>query len=405
MLNEKCTKSVPSIAIVTTSFPVKAGLISGVFIEKLALYLAKWADITVIAPAYLHSEQPKMAVPYRLHSFRYGPKHWQSIAHNPGGIPAALRRKPLFYLLLPLFFGAMFISCIRISRKVMLLHANWSVNGVVAGIAGWITGVPVITTLRGSDVNTRPNSRLHRLLLKACLLTNCRVVTVSDAIRARMEVEFPEFSGKLITIPNGVDERLLQFPIRRRHTSCCRLLSVGNLVANKGFATIIEALNLLRDSELHLGIVGDGEEKAHLEQLARSCELSEKIRFLGQLAPEEVGKTLLNSDIFILASFSEGRPNVVLEAMAAGLPVIASDLAGVRELIEDGKTGLLFDPGNARQLAGCIRRLASDPGLSAKLSHAARDFIIRSDLLWSATARRYAALYGLVSNRDLECAV
>lgn len=398
--------SVLPVAVVTTSFPVAPELISGIFIEKLVLQLSKLMEIVIVAPDYVSTERMRAHTPYHLCSFRYGPKAWQRIAHCPGGIPVALSSQPLLYLLLPLFFGAMFIACLRISGKVSLLHANWSINGLVVGIAGMITGVPVVTTLRGSDVNARRRSRLHLLLLKGCLFVSRRIVTVSDAIRTRLAEEFPQFSHKLITIPNGVDETLLQLPIHRERSSFLRLLSVGNLVPNKGFATILEALNLLPDTPIHLGIVGDGSERNNLEQIAEAYGQSEKVRFFGALAPEGVEKKLLNTDLFVLASFSEGRPNVVLEAMAAGVPVIASDLEGVRELIEDGVTGLLFEPGNSRQLAACIRRLAYDSVLRSKLAKTAREFIVRNELLWSATARRYAALYReIAGNRNLECAV
>lgn len=396
-----------TVAVITTSFPVEPGLISGIFIEKLVRYLGKWAAVTVVAPACVNPERLSPTEPaYRLRCFRYAPKALQRIAHSPGGIPVALKRQPLFYWLLPLFLGSMLIACFRVSGKVSLFHANWSMSGLIAGFAGWIAGVPVVTTLRGSDVSTLKTTKIDRLILKTCLVFSRKIVTVSDAIRIRLVREFPQFSDKLITIPNGVDEALLQFPIKRKSTSVCRLVSVGNLVSNKGFATILEALNLHRDNSLHLGIVGDGAEKNHLEEITSAYGLSKNVRFLGSLAPDAVAEELRNSDIFVLASFSEGRPNVVLEAMAAGVPVIASDLEGIRELIEDAKTGLLFEPGNSRQLAACIGRLASDSALRLEIAEAARDFIVRNDLLWSATARRYAALYReIVDDRNSVCAV
>ncbi|MGR9106569.1 MAG: glycosyltransferase [Gammaproteobacteria bacterium] len=382
------------VAIVTTSFPVEPGLISGIFIEKLVQALGRWVDVTVVAPAFWNSARSCQArSSYRLRCFRYAPKPWQRIAHAPGGIPVTLRRQPLFYGLLPLFFGSMFLACCGIARKASLIHANWSINGLVCGIAGWLAGVPVVTTLRGSDVNCHRSTRLNRLALGACLSLNDRIVTVSDAIRIRLANEFPQYTAKLITIPNGVDQALLEFPLARKSASVCRIVSVGNLVANKGFATILEAMKEIKDSSIHLNIVGEGVEKDHLEMITERFGLSRRVRFLGALSPDSVALDLGEADVFVLASFSEGRPNVVLEAMAAGTPVIASNLEGVRELIEDGKTGLLFEPGNSRQLADCIGKLASDPALRLKLAAAARDFIVQNDLLWSATARRYLALY------------
>lgn len=381
------------VAVVTTSFPVEPGLISGVFIEKLALHLSERAEITVVAPEFDRPESFRSDPTYRLCCFQYAPRAWQKLAHSPGGIPVALRRQPLYYLLLPVFFASMFVACLRVSRTVSLVHANWSINGVVAGLAGWISGVPVVTTLRGTDANALRSSKVQRMVLRACLFLSCKIVTVSDAIQIYLADNFPEYSDKLMTIPNGVDERLLQIPLKRDKASVCRLLSVGNLVSNKGVATIVDALSRLSDNALHLKIVGEGVERTNLKNAITAYGLENKVFLLGALPPDDVAGELGASDIFVLASFSEGRPNVILEAMAAGTPVIASNIEGVRELIEDGENGLLFEAGNSRHLAECIVRLSSDSGLRAQLSEAARNFIVRNDLLWNTTARKYIDLY------------
>jgi len=105
-------------------------------------------------------------------------------------------------------------------------------------------------------------------------------------------------------------------------------------------------------------------------------------------------------DALILSSSSEGRPSAVLEAMAAGVPVIASDIAGVRELIRDGTTGLLFPVGDDRELVTQMKRLIGDPVLRVRLSEASRDFIITNRLLWTETGLRYGEIYAdLVSHQ------
>jgi glycosyltransferase involved in cell wall biosynthesis len=99
------------------------------------------------------------------------------------------------------------------------------------------------------------------------------------------------------------------------------------------------------------------------------------------------------ADAFVLASYSEGRPNVVLESFAVGLPVIATDIDGVRELVKEGETGLRFQAGNSRELAKQIERLQKKPELQALLSSRGREFIQQNQLLWTNVGQRYADLY------------
>lgn len=381
------------VAVITTSFPVESGLISGIFVEKLVLYLSQDIDVRVVAPAFIRPKNLSSNLSYHLHCFRYAPRAWQKLAHSPGGIPVALKKQPFLVLLLPLFLGSMFFSCLWFSRKVSVFHANWSVNGVVAGIAGRLLGIPVLTTLRGTDANALRSSWAQRFVLKACLLLSHKVVTVSDAIQNHLTILFPGYAEKLVTIPNGIDEKLLQISVKRDSTSACRILSVGNLVSNKGMGTIIDALSQLSDNATNLKIIGDGVAKSELESAMTSHGLQDKVVFMGSVSHEAVIAEMAASNIFVLASFSEGRPNVILEAMAIGTPVIASNIEGVRELIRDGENGLLFEAGNSQHLAECIDQLASNSGLRARLSRTARQFIIEKGLLWNATAGHYLELY------------
>jgi glycosyltransferase involved in cell wall biosynthesis len=111
------------------------------------------------------------------------------------------------------------------------------------------------------------------------------------------------------------------------------------------------------------------------------------------LAPENVPEKLQQADIFILASHSEGRPNVLLEAMAAGLPVIASDIRGVKELIKHEHTGLLFRDGEMQNLAELIQLLVVNRELQYKLGQAGRKLILDGELTWAKCAEKYSEIY------------
>lgn len=154
------------------------------------------------------------------------------------------------------------------------------------------------------------------------------------------------------------------------------LLSVGRLDSVKNHRLILEALKLLteRGEDVGLTIVGEGPRRSEIDAAATRLNLGDRVRLVGQVAP---GPRLFRhydaSDAFCLASLSEGTPKVVLEAMARGVPVVASNVGGVGTLVQHERNGLLFQSGNARQLADALQRLRTDERLRTALVRAATD--------------------------------
>lgn len=384
------------VGLLTTSFPLPDNPVSGIFVARLADRLSREATLTVLTPAGTSASPQGNRARYAVHCFRYAPRAWQLIAHQPGGIPVALRRRRWLLLLLPGFLLGMFLACWRLARRVDVVHANWTATGAVAGLAGRLAGTPVLTTLRGSDVARLERSRLDRALLALCVRTNARLICVSEAIAQQVAAVLPATKQLLSVIPNGVDEQFLavERPGPNAISAPLRLLAVGNLVAGKSMDLIIEALHLAgARSEARLTIVGEGPQHSNLEALASRLNLGGRVRLEGAQPPETIPGHMAEADVLVLASRSEGRPNAVLEAMAAGLPVIASRIPGVTEIVRDGETGLLFDCGDAQALAGCVLRLEGDPALRRHLGAAGRRYIVEHGLLWEQTAQSYLAAY------------
>ncbi len=383
--------------MLTTSFPLSDNTVSGVFILRLIESLPDSFGLTVLTPAYTRKPDHRGSDKYVLKCFRYAPKSWQKLAHQPGGIIVSLKKYPHLFFLLPFFILSMFFSCLRLSRKADVIHANWSINGVIAGFAGLLTRKPVITTLRGLDIQRCQDSSLDNLLLRICLRINTKIITVSDAIKDTVAKKYPHRAHRLAMIPNGVGGDFLRIGEKRlsgSRTQKVKMITVGSLIPRKGIETILYALKQLGDLEnIFLHIVGDGPEKEYLSSLTHELDISEHIHFVQEVAPQKIPEFLANSDFMILSSYSEGRPNVVLEAMATGLAVIASNIDGTRELIKEGKTGLVFEPGNAAQLAEKIKKLAQDPVLRNRLGNAGRQFIIQNGLTWEHAALRYSEIY------------
>lgn len=289
------------------------------------------------------------------------------------------------------------MACFRVSRKADIIHANWSVNGAIAGLVGFLLRKPVITTLRGEDVTRAKKSKLYYYLLVWCLRSNSKLVTVSEAIYDHLSREFPAYGHKIVFLPNGVDSKLLDNQIAEstiNENSIFKLLTVGSLIPRKGVETIVEALsNLDSPQNFKLLIIGDGPELNNLTHLVKKKSLGDVVEFIGQVAPEKVANYLRDANAFILASYSEGRPNVVLESFAAGIPVIASDIDGVKELVRNDENGLRFQAGNAKLLAKKIKELQQSRELQVQLSKNGRAFILQNHLLWENVGQKYAQLY------------
>lgn len=381
------------LIVVTTSYPLTSDSVSGVFVQRLVANLPETVEKIVVTPCGCGPSNALNGSDIHVHCFRYAPTAWQKLAHQPGGVLVALRTCRWLQLLLPIFVASMFFSCLRHAFKSDLLHANWSINGLIAGLAGFLTRTPVVTTLRGEDVNRLEKSHVGVLALRLCMLFSDRIVAVSNAIGETVARRFPKLASKVLVIPNGVHDSLLKLS-RRPGDHEVRAVTIGSLIPLKQIDHIILAVSKLSDLDnLHLNVVGDGPEYGSHQSLIRRLHLKHRVHLTGQVEPHDVPRHLEDADIFVLASEREGRPNVVLEAMAAGLPVIASNIAGVDELIQHGVNGLLFEPGDIPQLVDHLSYLTQHHEARERLGSAGRRFIVENQLTWSETGQRYYDLY------------
>ena len=254
----------------------------------------------------------------------------------------------------------MFLSVLPNMRRVRkaynfdLIDAHYVYPDGYAGVLlGRYFGRPVVVSARGSDINLYANFPVIRRFLRYTLEKADRVIAVCTALKeAIVKLNVPD--GKVLVIPNGVDgnkfhpfpkeeaRRKLGIPGDKRV-----ILSVGGLIPRKGFDLLIKALSILlkqaRESNLHLVIVGDGESRPELEQLVSSHSLNDHVVFAGSVPHQDLFLWYSAADLFCLASSREGWPNVLLEALACGTPVIATNVWGAPEIIPSEDIGLLTE--------------------------------------------------------------
>ncbi|MGH1504862.1 MAG: glycosyltransferase family 4 protein [Acidimicrobiales bacterium] len=215
---------------------------------------------------------------------------------------------------------------------------------------------------------------------------------VSDHTRSQlMRISAPEVWERLHVARCGVDLDAFEFhPPAVRTGDGLRVLSVGRLSPEKGQHLLVDAAALLARRgrrDITMVFVGDGPSRSDLER--RAAGLGDQVEFLGAKDLDEVRAELGRSDAFCLASFAEGIPISIMEAFAVGVPVVATDVGGVSELVVDGVTGRLVPPGSADALADALERLADDPDGAIEMTKAARRGVEeRHDLTVTSTAMR-----------------
>jgi glycogen(starch) synthase len=202
---------------------------------------------------------------------------------------------------------------------------------------------------------------------------------------------------RLHLIPPGVNPSLFEGPFEDPFSGVGRprILLVGRLAPQKGVSTLVEAAGLLKDPSAKVLLVGDGSERPKLEREAKRIGVGDRVRFEGFVAHERRPAALVHADLLVLPSLYEELGTVLLEAMQAGLPVVASKTGGIPDVIEDGVNGMLVLPGEPEALARAIDRFLADRDLARRLSEGAQQRA--KDYDWEVLAERVLAVYQGVS--------
>lgn len=257
------------------------------------------------------------------------------------------------------------------------LHALFASGpSSVAHYVHLMTGVSYSFTAHAKDLFTTPPKYVTERTRAARFVATC-----TGSNRLYLEGLGEEVGRKVVVIPHGVD--LDRFAAIARRPEPGRLLSIGRLVSKKGFDVLLRSVALLREEGLDLTcrIIGDGPLQKELEELAATLGVADRVVFGGARPQLELLEELAGAQVFVLSPVlmpdgdRDGVPNVLIEAMASGIPVVASEISGIPELIRDNDTGLLVPAADPKALADALRRLLTDPGLRRRIANAGREFV------------------------------
>ncbi len=278
------------------------------------------------------------------------------------------------------------------------LHAHFAHGSThVAMLAGMLTGLPFSFSAHARDIYSNASPRLLREKIRAAEL----VVTCTRANQQHLQSMVEPAEGDKIKLAyHGAD--LVKFAPdgEQRDEGPPVILSAGRLIQKKGFGDLLQALRLLNDKGIAFRglIVGEGPERARLEMQVRALGLESVVWLLGACSQEELVERYAGATVFalpckVLANGDrDGIPNVLVEAMASGLPVVSTAVSGIPELIDNGLNGLLVPPANTAELAAAIELLLRDRELRERLARDARATV--EERFDSVTcARRIASLF------------
>ncbi|HEX4966394.1 MAG TPA: glycosyltransferase [Thermoanaerobaculia bacterium] len=399
------------LLFLTQTYPRFPGDTSGPFIRDLALGLVRRGDqVTVLTP---HAEGLPPAWNdggIAVLTFRYAPERREVLGYGRS-LEADEKVKGGAALAAPLYgFGARRALKQQLRKRSFdLVHAHWIVpNGVVAAaVCGGRRGVPLAIGLHGSDVFLAEKRGVRSLarwaLSRSRLLTGCS----PELVERVCALGFPAERSRVI--PYGVDVAAFSPDPARRPLWRQRLgipedapllLGVGRMATKKGFQVLIEILpRLLAEyPELRVVLAGGGDLLAAFQEAAKPWGGRGRVFFPGSVLRDTLPDLYRAADVFVLPAVHDGRgnvdglPNVILEAMASGLPVVASRISGIPLAVEDGRTGRLIPERDGEALLGALRQTLADPGAAREMGRQGRRRA-ELELTWDAVAGRYRAGY------------
>jgi len=399
------------VLCVTSNFPRWLGDSTTPFVLNLAKDLTSlgWS-VDVLAPHAAGAEIFENLEGIPVHRFRYA---WPATAETvcyQGGALVNLRRNPVDRLKLPSLVLAQLFSMMRLlaGGKYNLIHSHWILpQGFNAALMRGLFSVPHILTVHGGDIFGLKGRLMSSF--KRIALSGTDRITVNSSFTERSVQEILKKDKHLVRIPMGVDTAPLKDEeLRQAEDIRCRYRSghgplvvfVGRLVEEKGVGDLIHAIRILdpKLKDIKLLVVGEGQDKEHFKEMSESLGLKEKVHFTGWVEQEEIKTYMRAGDIFVGPSkaasdgWVEAQGLTFIEAMAAGVPVIATRSGGIPDAVRDGRTGLLVSEKSPGSVAEAIVKLHSNPSLRQCLTRRGEE-VAKKEFSRDSCAEKFSQLF------------
>ena len=378
------------ICIVTTSFPRWPDDYRSLFIFEVAKQLKDFGhSVLVISMHSPGAKRREIIEDIEVLRPMYLPESLETLQKEDGGITVAWQKHPITRLALIPFIIAQAIAIIRYSKDCDIIHANWTLSAFSTWLSKPIHRKPFIVTVHGSDIFRGSSIPVVSTLTRICLNFASHIIAVSSALQEAL-ITLGVIPKKISVVSNAVN---LSTFYPSQATKQDRILFVGNLAESKGVEYLIKAMPIIlqKMKGYRLTIIGDGPQRSELEHLAQLLGLQDSIDFLGSLPQPVVAEWMRKSKLFVLPSIYEGFGIVLLEALASGLPVVGTEVGGIRDIISP-EVGALVPPASPESLANAILDILTNEARYSELQAHTVSYV-RNKYTWEAKAQEILEIY------------
>lgn len=401
-----------NILMLTSSYPKYAGETTAPFIEEIAAGMVRRGHtVHILAPFHPELRRAPVERGVHLHFYRYSPHpalnvygYAESLRADIGLRGAALAAAPL-----ALAASLRGILALTARQRFDLLHVHWVLpNGLPAALAAYLRGMPLVVSMHGSDVYLAGKA-WPLSLTAAAIFRRAGAITACSADLYERALRLGASFTRTEVTPYGVNAHAFRPDPRAGGLVRAELglaedtrliVAMGRMVHKKGFSYLIDALPRIRAAhpQARLVLAGYGDLLEELKQRAERLGVADAVLFPGQLPRDRAARYVAAADVYVVPSVRDdagnidGLPNTLLEGMGAARPIVATNIAGIPDVVGDGIHGLLTPERDAAALASAIGRLLSDGDLAARLGEAARRRVL-DELSWDVTAARFEAAY------------
>lgn len=360
-------------------------------------------EVQVLAPTYKGLKSHTIDG-VQVNRFRYAPKNWEMLTHEEGA-PSKMASKPWLQLLAIPYIINGFFKCIKLCRKWKpdVIHAHWPFpHAYIALGAAKLFKIPLVLNFHGAELLLIRKKKWVRPLLKFAI-GQAQAVFANSSFTAgkikalrNVNVEWSPYGTTL-----GKDESGCTAIVAHPITDKFKILFVGRHIERKGICYLIDAARHLPADKFEIRIVGVGDLTDKLKAQAAQYP---HVTFTGKLSPEALEKEYRTANVFTLPAIvdhkgdTEGLGVVLIEAMELGLPIVASNVGGIPDVVVDGVSGILVPEKNPEALADAFKRLATDPNLIKQLLTGARKRI-EECFTWDGIIERQIAVYNNICKK------
>ena len=401
------------VLVLTTTFPRWNDDPTPAFVYELSKRLRnEGMEIVVLAPHHEGAKFYEEIEGLKVYRFPYFyPTKYQRLCYE-GGILHNIKGSWLAKIQVPLLFSLelIFACGIIYKERINIIHSHWIIpNGFVAGIIKRFWNITHLSTAHAADVLALEKLPFRKEL-SGFIVQNCdSLAASSNYIKEKLEksiaIEMRDvIKEKIFVQPMGVDTKVFEGLdkklLRQNYSygSSFIILFVGRFVEKKGIEYLLEAIRILVSSseDIKLLLVGDGPLGEKLRKDIKELNMDSNVDFIGKVSTNKLAQFYVLSDVVVVPSIvtasgdTEGMPTVIVEAMAAGKPVVASNVGGIKDVVLDGFNGFLIEQKKPKEIAEKIVELKSKLSLYKRLSQNAH--ISSKDYRWEVVGKRYAEL-------------